>query len=104
MAFDSDPASWIASFDCATDTISFDRTDLTEPLADAEASATTGDFREVMWALLRHTQTYIDNLATANKPTKFTISSVQTQDGDSLINTFTVVCTNSIVSQTLEAE
>jgi hypothetical protein len=58
-----------------------DGTDITIPIASlpalttGEANATTGDGREVLRAIIVQAKTALDALATADKPTKLTLTS-----------------------------
>ena len=105
MAFDPKPSSWISSFSEDGTTASFDLADLTETLTAAEADATSGDWRDVMWALCNHTYSYYYGLATADKPTKLVVtkSAVQQSDG-TLANTFTFKFYTDINSQDVTSE
>jgi hypothetical protein len=102
MAYDAAPSTWIASW-------SEDGTDVTFPLASvpemtaAEADATTGDFRKCMFALVEKWYSHYNSLATADKPTRFTLTKSTTPttvDGESvLLQTYTLRSYNSIISQ-----
>jgi hypothetical protein len=70
MAFDATPTALWSGY-------SFDGTDLSIPLAaltgltSAEANATTGDWREIMLAIISTAHTYYTALAAADKPQAF---------------------------------
>lgn len=73
MAYTQAPADWIPSW-------SEDATNITVPIASfpeltaAEADATTGDIREVLYALLEVLRAKYVATAEADRPTKMTIA------------------------------
>ena len=96
MAFDPTPTTWIADW-------SEDGTDITVPIASfseltaAEADAVTGDIRKIVWAIMEHLYNAYNNTASANRPTKWTMSK------SSSINASTGVVTN-IFTATISTE
>lgn len=72
MAFSKTPTDWIASW-------SEDGTNITVPIASfaeltaAEADASTGDIRKIMFAILECIWTEYNSLPTADRPTKMVI-------------------------------
>jgi hypothetical protein len=106
------PGEWFgAGYVLASSAISFNTatavTDVTLPeLTDAEANASTGDVRKVIFAIMEQLYTKYNSLATADKPTKMTISkssSINTSTGI-VTNTYTIRLLTSIVSQEVVAE
>ena len=100
MAFTATPTAWIANW-------SEDGTDITVPLATfteltaAEADASTGDIRDIVWALMEHLYDAWNDTASADRPTKWTASksvSVNTQTGV-VTNIFTNTLYTSILTQ-----
>jgi len=106
MAWSSEtPADWISSWSEDGTTVSFDLADVTPTLTAAEADATTGDLRAILLSLIDHTFTYYNALASADKPTKMTISKTsQFTDADTLKSTYAFTFYNSIVDQNVESE
>jgi len=104
MAFDPAPSSLFTSW-------SEDGTDITLPIASvdgltaAEADGTTGDWRAVMHRLIEHTYDYIQTLAVADRPTKFTItrSRFDGADGELSYN-FSVSSNQDIDTTSMAAE
>lgn len=105
MAFNPAPTQVIASW-------SEDGTNVTFPIASvpeltaAEADATTGDSRKVIFALMEKFYQWYLGLATADRPTKLTISrSSSTDDATNLTTryyTVSVVTSASGVEVTAE--
>lgn len=77
MAFDPTPTSWIASW-------SEDGTNITVPIASfseltaAEADASTGDIRKIMFAILEHIWDVYLALPVADRPNKMVIQKTAT--------------------------
>lgn len=96
MAFNPQPNTWIASW-------SEDGTNITVPIASfpeltaAEADGTTGDIRKIVWAITEKLYQAYNATATADRPTKWTMSK------SSSINTTTGVVTNTFVT-TIQTE
>ena len=90
MAFDKTPTTWLSSW-------SEDATNITVPIATftqltaAEADASTGDIRKIVWAILEKLYQTYNALPTADRPAKWTISK------SASVNTTTNVVTNSFV-------
>ena len=107
MAFDATPTSWVASW-------SEDGTNCTFPLASldegaaltaAEADAVSGDWRYIVHSLIDHTYGYYNGLATADKPTKLTISkSGSLQSSGEMLYTYTVRVYVAISGEDVAAE
>jgi hypothetical protein len=100
MAFDATPTTWLANW-------SEDGTDITVPLATftelsaAEADASTGDIRDIVWALLQHLYDGWNDTASADRPTMWRSSksvSVNTTTGV-VTNIFTNTLYTSILTQ-----
>lgn len=70
---DETPADWISSWAEDGTTVSFDLADVSPALTAAEADATDGDLRAILFSLIEHTYKYYAALATADKPTKLSI-------------------------------
>lgn len=105
MAFSPVPTDWIANW-------SEDGTNITVPIASfpeltaAEADAATGDIRKIVWAILEKLYQAYNAKATADRPTKWTVtksSSVNTQTGvvtNSFIHTiYTEISTQEVVDE-----
>lgn len=98
MAFSDTPTDWIADWE-------EDETDITVPIASfaeltaAEADGTTGDIRKIVFAILEQLWTVWAATASADRPTKWTMSksaSVNTTTGITTVqyvNTFSVETT-----------
>jgi hypothetical protein len=105
MAFDAKPTEVIASW-------SEDATNVTFPIASvpeltaAEADAVTGDSRKVIFALMERFYAWYNGLATADKPTKMTISrSTGINDSTGIMTkTFALTFTCAILTQDVSAE
>jgi sugar/nucleoside kinase (ribokinase family) len=75
-------------------------------LTAAEADASTGDLRKVIWALMQQIWTWWNGTASADRPAKVTVSkssSTNTETGV-VTNTFVVVCYTSVSAQEVVAE
>lgn len=105
MAFSAVPTDWIANW-------SEDGTDITVPIASfpeltaAEADATTGDIRQIVWAIVTKLYEEWIGTPTADRPTKWTCSksvSQNTTTGE-VTNTFTFVLKTTIETQNVSAE
>jgi hypothetical protein len=105
MAFDPKPSTWIASW-------SSDGTNITVPIASfpeltaAEANATTGDIREVSFAICEKLFQFYNTLASADRPVRMTISksaSINSTDGivnNSFVFSFqTTIDTQSVIAE-----
>lgn len=105
MAFNPAPSAWIASWAEDATNVTFPLASLSATLTAAEADGTTGDWRDCLWSILEHSRAYYFGLATADKPSKVSITKTVSQqaDGD-LLNTFTVKFYNTAVSQDVSAE
>ena len=105
MAFDAKPSSWISSWAENGTTVSFDLADLTQGLTAAEADASAGDWRACLFSILDHSSDYYRDLATENKPAKFTITKSGTLQKDgSMRYTYSIVAIAEIISEELPAE
>jgi len=77
MAFDKTPTTWLANW-------SEDGTDITVPLATfpemsaADADASTGDIRHIVFAICEKLHTTYVGTATGDRPNKMTISKTAT--------------------------
>ena len=85
MAFDAKPSTWIANW-------SEDATNITVPIATftemtaAEADATTGDIRKVVFAILEHLWGIWYATAAADRPAKMTMDrSISIDDGSGVV-------------------
>ena len=104
MAFDK---SIDALFDGATS----DGTDLTIPIAAitglqaADVDATTGDWRELVFNLCNHINTYYYSLATADRP-QYLIpqKSSNLQSGNTYIHTFITTVTATSTEENVVSE
>jgi hypothetical protein len=74
MAFNPAPSAMIPSISLVGDDVTFDITDLTKELTQAEANPTTGDLREIVFSFLDHAWNYLNQLPTEDKPAKLIIS------------------------------
>ena len=90
MAFDGTPTTWIASY-------AADATNMTIPIAslpeltDAEAHATTGDIREIAWAITEKLFQEFNGRVLDDRPVRMGITK------SASINSTTGVLINSIV-------
>lgn len=105
MAIDVTPGAWLANW-------SEDGTDITLPIASvtkltaAEADATTGDIRKVLFALLDEIWVYRAALAAADVPVQMTINKstqVNTTTGIHK-HTYTFVFNNEVASEDVADE
>ena len=105
MAFDKTPTSWIANW-------SEDGTDISVPIASfseltaAEADGTTGDIRDIVFAIIQHLYTTYNALATADRPDKLTIKKTATYNSvyNKLTNRYTFTIVTDIGTQEVRAE
>ena len=105
MAFDAKPSTWI-------DNWSEDGTDITVPIASfpemtaAEADATTGDIRKVLFAIAEKLYDSWNNTATADRPSQMTISkSSSTAVSTGVVtNTYTLRFYCEVISQDVADE
>jgi hypothetical protein len=103
MAFDPAPSSLFASW-------SEDGTDITVPIASitdltaAEADGTTGDWRDVMLRILDHVYNYNEGLATADSPTKFTVTSRRYEQSGSIVQSYTMNVFTDVDANSTTAE
>lgn len=105
MAFDPTPTAWIASW-------SEDGTNITVPIASfpeltaAEADAATGDIRKIVWAIMQKLYNSYNATASADRPTRWTMSksaSINTTTGI-VTNNFTVTVQTAIATQEVSDE
>ena len=105
MAFDAKPSSWIASWSEDAADVTFPLASLTQTLTADEADATTGDWRDCFFSIVDHTYDYYNGLATADKPTKLTISKTGALQSDgSMRYTYSIVVTAAISGEDVVAE
>lgn len=105
MAFAPSPGGWIDSWEEDGTTVSFDLSGLTEPLTAVEADSVSGDWRDCVWSIVEHTYQYYNGLATADKPTKLTISKAGTlQASGEMLTQFTFRFYTDISTQDVAAE
>lgn len=89
MAYDDVPTDLFSG-------MSEDGTTLSIPIASipqltaAEADATTGDARKIVYAILRQVFDYYDGLATADKPARMTVTRQKAYSGGTDTETFIV--------------
>ena len=87
-----------------------DGTNITVPLASitdltaVEADGTTGDWRAVMLRILDHVWDYQQGLATADKPTKVTISRTRRESGANIINEYRFNFSTDIDANSMASE
>jgi predicted 3-demethylubiquinone-9 3-methyltransferase (glyoxalase superfamily) len=112
MAFDAKPSTWLgAGYSVASNAITMNTNDAAEnktltELTDAEAHATTGDIRKVIFALQEKLFAAYNATATADRPTKMTIqksTSVNTATGV-VTNVYTTVIYTGVLTQEVAAE
>jgi hypothetical protein len=105
MAFDPKPSTWLPSW-------SENGTDITLPIASipeltaAEADATTGDIRKVVFALLTKLYAVWSALDSADRPTKMQLqkrSNINTDTGI-ITHTFSATFECSVSAQDVTAE
>ena len=104
MAFDAKPSSFLASW-------SEDGTDITVPIASfseltaAEADATTGDWRKIVFAFLEHLYTYYAALPSGDQPGKLTVTRGTTVTSeDVMTRTYTIRITSDILTKEVSDE
>jgi hypothetical protein len=112
MAFDPKPSTWLgAGFSVDTDNhcIKLNTNDaatnklLTE-LTDAEAHATSGDIRKVIFALLEMLSTIWLAIDEANRPTRVLLYKSSQSEDALLTHTYTGVVVNNISAQEVADE
>ena len=75
MAFDPKPSTWIPGWTLSGSNITINTLTTAFPeMTTAEANATTGDIRKVMYAICDALYTNWNTTATLDRPTKMTIS------------------------------
>lgn len=105
MAWDPAPSSWISTWSEDATDVTFTMATLTEELTAAEADATTGDWRDCLFSILKHSYDYYNGLATADKPTKLTMSqSASVDTNDELVYTFQIRFYTDISGQDVASE
>ena len=105
MAFDKKPSTWIANW-------SEDGTNVTLPIASvpelsaADADATTGDIRKVVFALMEKLYAAWVATAVADRPTQMTIAKVASQNVTTgvITNIYTVTCKSAVLTQEVADE
>lgn len=107
MAFDKKPSTWIANW-------SEDGTNITIPIATfseltaAEADATTGDIRHVLFAILEELWDTWDGTAAADRPGKLTLTKTASVDVSSGVTrnvyTYKFVIDTTVSAQEVQAE
>lgn len=103
MAFDPAPSSLFSSW-------SEDGTDITVPIASItgltanEADGTTGDWRSILGRILDHSYNYREGLASADKPTKLTISRTLFEANGSVVYRYIVEWSNDLIETSTTAE
>ena len=104
MAFDPKPSSFLTDW-------SEDGTDITVPIASfseltaAEADATTGDWRKIVFAFLEHLYSYYTSLPSGDQPTKLAITRTTTVTSeDVMTRTYTIRITSDILSKEVSDE
>ena len=92
MAFDATPTEVIASWSENGTAVTFNIADVTQ-LDAAEADATTGDSRRILFALLEQWMDWYEGLATADKPEKLVMTkSVNRQTDGTFRYTYNIIC------------
>jgi hypothetical protein len=112
MPFDAKPSTWLgAGYSAAANAITMNTNDagsnktLTE-LTDAEAHATTGDIRKVIFALMEKLYAAYNVTVAADRPTKLSIQksvSVNTTTGV-VTNVYTTIIYTGVVTQEVADE
>lgn len=105
MAFNKAPSAWLANW-------SEDGTNITVPIATfteltaAEADATTGDIRKILWAFLMEVYQSWADTATADRPDKMSVtrSSSLSADGKQMTTTFSCRFVTDILAQEVADE
>jgi hypothetical protein len=105
MAFDPKPSTWLPNWSEDGTTISLPIASLSE-LTAAEADATTGDIRKVVFALCEHLHEKWNETASADRPAEMTISKTASQNvaTGEIANTYTFRFNTEIISQEVVAE
>lgn len=105
MSFDKTPTSWFESWSEDGTTISVPLTTFPEMTA-AEADATTGDIRKIMFAIIQKFYSVYLATASADRPTKFTITKTATTDmiRGVLKNRYVIACETDISAQEVREE
>jgi hypothetical protein len=105
MAFDKKPTTWIANWSEDGTNITFPLASLDQPLTAAEADGTEGDWLDCFFSLVDHTYQHYNSLASADKPTKLTISRTgAVQPDGSLLFTYTIRAYTNVASADVISE
>lgn len=105
MAFSPVPTNWFSGW-------SEDATNITVPIATfpeltaAEADGATGDIRKILYALCAKCWSIWNALATADRPTKMTLTTSSSVDATTgiITNVYTFTFKNSITAQDVASE
>lgn len=106
------PGEWFgAGYAAGTNSITFNTNDaasnktLTE-LTDAEAAASTGDVRKVIFAICEQLFYKYNSIAVADRPTKLSITKSASLNSATkeIANTYTIRITTSVVTQEVADE
>ncbi len=105
MAFSAVPTTWIPSW-------SEDGTNITVPIASfpeltaAEADAATGDIRKIVFAIIEKLYQAYNATATADRPTKWTMSKSTSVNTTTNVNTntYSITIMTAIATQEVPAE
>lgn len=75
-------------------------------LTDAEANATSGDWRKIVFALMEKLATAYAAIEVADRPTKVTIAKYATLNAETgvITNQYTVTCINDLGAQEVADE
>ena len=103
MAFDPAPSSLFPSWSENGTTISVPIASIAN-LTAAEADGTTGDWRAVIGRLVDDVYNYDNALATADSPTKFTITRQRFESGTSIVYRYSIDWVTDIDANSTTAE
>jgi hypothetical protein len=105
MAFNKQPQTWFTSLTDNGTALSIDIADIPE-LTAAEIDSSTGDIRKFVYAMIEKLWTEYNDLATADKPGKLTISKYVSVDPSTgvVTNTYSFVVKTTVSAQEVADE
>ena len=105
MAANTVPTAWIANWSANANDITVPIASFAE-LTEAEANATTGDIRKIMYAVNEQIWTAWSALAAANRTGKMTLTKASSSNATTglLTHVYTWTCNNTVVTQDVANE
>lgn len=90
MAYSQKPSDWFANYSLGSSQAKFNTSTNGSPtlseVSDTTANATTGDVRQLLWAILNHAYTYYLGLAGADRPQKMVMNRTTSEDANGNVN------------------